>query len=365
MEEKYIIAKDGLPLKGKFFFKILKKLIYFYLYFYDLITSFKKKNSKLTSPIKNPKKILISNIAYLGDVVITTSIIPIIKKHFPHAKLFFLGNSSTESLIKNHNLIEAYFCFDHMRHNRKKINYLKKIIKHFQTKKLTIKQIKKENIDLAIDFFFVNPNSIKLLYKAKIPNILGYTNGGYKNLLTFKLDKQFNPFLHMSEHHLQLLNVLLEKKEKIRPLEPNLPYVKKPKYKQLKNYENENFVLIHPGASEKKRYINLNQAQKILEIVSQDNLVLFVGSGKEEEQHIENIIKGNTKCINLSNKLHVLDLIYLCDKAKMVISTDSSISHIASCFDNPQIVLFRNHNIIHQNLWCLNKPNIQICQIQL
>ncbi len=358
MDKKYIIASGGLPINGK---TIFKKLIYVYLYFYDLFTSYREKK-RLFSPINNPKKILISNIAHLGDVIVTTSIIPIIKKHYPNAQLFFLGNSNTESLIKNHNLIDGYFCFDHMRHNRKKINYLKKIIIHFQTKRLLIAQLKKEKIDLAIDFFFVNPNSVKLLHKAKIPNILGYTNGGYKNLLTLKLDKKINPFWHMSEYHLQLVNVVLEEKERIRPLEPNLPYVKEPNYKPLKNYENKNFVLIHSGAGQKRRYLNFDQVEKILEVVSQDNFVLFTGSGKEEDQHIKKLIKKKPNCINLSNKLHVLDLIYLCNKARMVISTDSSISHIASCFDNPQIVLYKTSNIVHQNLWCLKKPNIEIIE---
>lgn len=363
MNEKYLITKWEIPLTNKFSLKIPKKLIYFYLYFYDLITFYKEKKSKLASQITNPKKILISNIAYLGDVIITTSIIPIIKKHYPNAKLFFLGNSNTESLLKNHNLVDGVFCFDHFKHNRKKNNYLKKIIIHFQTKRLVINQIKKERIDLAIDFFFSNPNSIKLLHKAKIPNILGYTNGGYKNLLTYKLDKPFNPFWHMSQYHLNLLNVILKQKEEINPLEANLPLLKEPIYKLIKNYENENFVLIHPGAGQKRRYLDINQVQTILDIIPQDTLVLFVGSGKDEDEYIENIIQKNKKCVNLSSKLHILDLIYLCSKAKLIISTDSSISHIASCFDNPQIVFFKSISVTHQNLWSLNKSNIKIGQI--
>lgn len=359
MNKKYEISWVWLFEKYKFTKAIFYKLMYAYLWVYDLITFLKKKEKALLTP-KKTKNILISNLAALGDVIITSSVIPLIKKHFPNARLFFLGSSYTAFFTKNHPLIDKVICFDHLRHNRKKISLLKKIIIHYQTKKSAIKQMRKEAIDLAIDFYFYNPNSIKLLFKAKIPNILGYTTGGYKNLLNLKIDKPFNPFWHMSEYHLHLLNEVLEKKEEIRPLLPNLPFVKEPKYKKLKKYENKHFILIHPGAGHKNRHINFNLAIQILDIIPKDTLVLFIGTGEAEHLNIEKIIKKRSNCVNLANKLHVLDLIYLCGKARMAISTDSAISHIASYFDCPQIVFFKTPNIIHQRLWCLNKPNIKI-----
>lgn len=363
MKQKYLVGANEIPFTWSPLVNFLKKLIRLYLYSYDFLTSYKKNTNNQYTQASNPQKIIISNIAYLGDVVITTSIIPIIKKNFPKAKIFFLGNSYTKSFIKNHNLIDEFLSFDHMRLNRKKISFLKKILNHYISKRKVIKQLKKEKINLAIDFYFYNPNSIKLLHKAKIPNIIGYTNGGYKNLLTMKLNKPINPFWHMSEYHLNLLNLILKEKEKLRPLEPDLPVINEPMHEQLKNYVSKNFVLIHPGAGQKRRYLNVNEAQKILKIIPKDDLVLFVGNGQDENNLIEEIIKGRNNCINLSNKLHILDIIYLCKNAKLVITTDSAIAHIASTFNNPQIVLFNNPSSGHQNLWCLNKPNIKVCEI--
>lgn len=366
MKRKFIAYEIGIPLDSKFnkfLCKTFVKLMRIYLFLYDFITSF-KKTRKQNSKIKHPKKILISNIAHLGDIIVTTSVVPIIKKYYPDAKLYFLANSSNiDTFLKDHNSFNGFFSFDHLRLNKKKISFIKKIFDHYRTKRLAIKAMKKEKIDLAIDFFFNNPNSVKILHKAKIPNILAHTNGGYENLITLKHTRKFNPYWHMTEYHLDLLNVLFDNKEPITPLQPNLPDVKEPKYKELKNYGDKNFVLIHPGAGEKKRFISLNQAEKILDFVSNYELVLLVGSGKDENDHIEKIINGNSKCINLSNKLVVMDLIYLCSKAKLIISTDSSIAHIASNFDNPQIVLYKNVRFDHQNLWSLNKPNIIIGQI--
>jgi ADP-heptose:LPS heptosyltransferase len=124
--------------------------------------------------------------------------------------------------------------------------------------------------------------------------------------------------------------------------------------------------LIHPGAGRKIRYIQVSQAKQILDDLCQKSavdFVLFIGFGKDEEEHIEKIIKKYPKCVNLSNKLNVLDVIFLCKNAKLVISTDSAISHIASAFDNPQLVLFKTDFVPHLNLWCLKKPNIQIGRI--
>jgi ADP-heptose:LPS heptosyltransferase len=362
MKNRYYISKNWVPAKNAFFARMFIYSINYYLSFHDFIT-FLAPKKKTVLPIKNPKKILISNIACLGDVIITTSVIPVIKKHYPNSKLFFLGASSTELLLKNHHLIDGFFSFNHYRINRRKINLFKKIINHLQTKRLLIKQLKKENIDLAIDFYFYNPNSIKLLHKAKIPNIIGYTNCGFKNLLTLKVENHLNPFWHMSEYHLDLLNLILEKKEKARPLEPSLPLVREPTYKQLKNYENKKFILIHTGAGQQERYLDQKVTQKLLDSITKDYLVLFIGLGEEEKKHIEKIINGYTNCINLSNKLNILDIIYLCNRAEMVMSTDSSISHLASSFNNPQTVFFRNVNFFHQQLWLLKKQNIKMIQM--
>ncbi|EKE20871.1 MAG: ADP-heptose:LPS heptosyltransferase-like protein [uncultured bacterium] len=342
--------------------KFIKIIFYYLVYSYLLIYDFasKAKKNKKCLPIKNPKKILISNIAALGDTVITSSIIPFIKNHFPNAMLFFLCNSYSKPLTEKLPSIYKAFCFDHLRHNRQKISFIKKIIKHYQTRRSALNQIKKEKIDLAIDFHVHNPNAVKLLHKAKIKSIAAYTCAGYKNLLTHKVQKPFIPIWHLSQYFLYLLNSILEKKEKITPLTPNLPDVKEPVYKELKKYENKNYILIHIGASHKTRYIKPNQIRKILKIIPEDNLVLFIGSGIEEQKVIEKMIKNRTNCINLANKLHVLDLIYLCNNAQMVISSDSAISHIASCFDYPQIVFFYTPYIPHHNLWALNKPNIRI-----
>jgi len=58
------------------------------------------------------RKILITRLRFMGDVVLTTSILPILAKHFPNAKIDYLAEPPYVDLLQNHPLISNLFSFD-------------------------------------------------------------------------------------------------------------------------------------------------------------------------------------------------------------------------------------------------------------
>ena len=45
------------------------------------------------------RNILIIKLRYIGDVLISTAIIPPLRRHFPHAGISFLVNDGTEAVL--------------------------------------------------------------------------------------------------------------------------------------------------------------------------------------------------------------------------------------------------------------------------
>ena len=61
-------------------------------------------NSKSTAN-SAPKKILLMQTAFIGDVILATSLLEKLHHHFPEAEIDFLVRKGNESLFKQHPFI--------------------------------------------------------------------------------------------------------------------------------------------------------------------------------------------------------------------------------------------------------------------
>ena len=239
------------------------KYLSFFLKIIDFLTlPFFKKNKINLEDVK-PKKILLCNIAHLGDVVLSTSILPVLKNRFPDIKISFLCASWSQDILKNHHMIENIYCFDHWKLNRSKISFFKKIKRHLQTQKKAIKQIKKEKFCLAIDLRYHFPNSTFFLSNTKIPIRLAYTSGGFKNFLTHKIN-WYESDNHVTKYHIDLINTLLKYKINDKQLAPCLSKIEDDKsveddisvdtdvLKDIKSLLFKDYYIVHIGAGDNK-----------------------------------------------------------------------------------------------------------------
>jgi len=81
------INKKQSLLTGKYLVK--NPFLFGYLWLTDAFFSLFIRKKKENKTIDSPKKILVSNIAHFGDVIIATSVLPVIKKAFPAMEIGF------------------------------------------------------------------------------------------------------------------------------------------------------------------------------------------------------------------------------------------------------------------------------------
>ena len=99
--------------------------------------------------------------------------------------------------------------------------------------------------------------------------------------------------------------------------------------------------------------------------------IVFTGRGKYEHNNIINVINNiKGKEIDLCDKISVRELLAIVKRAKLVISLDTAIVHIASAFKVPCIVICTG---IHPNIWypfynnsimCYYKTQCSPCYIE-
>ena len=348
---------------------IKNKLLLFFIKSIDLLLRFIHKNEQQEKDYFN--RILLCNSAHLGDIVLATSLLPIIKNKFPDVKIGFLTGSWSTVILKEHPMVDYIHTVDHWKLNRLKMKKLKKVIHYFKTRKSALIEVKKNKYDIAIDLYSFFPNSALFLYQSKIPTRVGYTSAGFGRLYThqyfFKEKQQ-----HIIDYSLALLKVLNVKLSDVKreQLHPFLPQFKADRLK--KNIvESKSYIVVHPGAgSQVKEWPLENWSQLLIKIISETtNNVVFTGSGEREFNNIKKII-SQAKCSltfdesrvkDSSNQLSFHQFFNVVAGANTLIGVDSVAGHIASAMEVKKIILLYT-GINPSYLWLPLGKAVEICK---
>jgi len=265
--------------------------------------------------IGSPKKILVSNLAHLGDIVVATSILPALKERFPQAEIGFLCGSWARDILLDHPLVSLVHHYDHPRLNREGPSPY--------SFKAALQEIREQQYDLAIDLYPYFPNSVYLLWRAKIPVRIGFTSAGLGPLLTHPVDwEEKEGYLpHYYKDLLPNLNV--------SPI-PNLP--------RVKSSIEEEYTICHLGPTHLQKSWSKDKWEELLTLLyEKGEKVILTGRGEEE---------GGLKCFrNMCNSTSWREFTSLICHAKRVITIDSVPAHIAAAYQVPMILLSDNSSL--------------------
>lgn len=290
-------------------------------------------------------RILVSNLGDIGDVIISTNIISVIKKAFPDAKIGYLLKPYTRSVIEGHPDITWIHSFDKW---PLRINPAKQDLASFKTFIKILKDslefgesLSSFNYDVAIDLRAFLPNSTVALWKAKIPVRIGYDKAGFSPLLTHVLEY---PFLrqHESAYHLQLCNKL-PITEYPREVSINLPDLYESSMAELLDLLGESasipkYRVLHTGSSQATRDWPENYWRQLAtQLVENGHLLVFTGKGKRDSNRISSIIRDLPNCINACDRLSYHGFVNSIKHAELVYSVETAAGHIAAATDTPVV----------------------------
>ena len=280
------------------------------------------------------KSFLIINPFGIGDVLFSLPLIKNLKESFPTSKIFYLCNKRTYPVLENNSLINKTFVYE-----RDEFEAVKKISKVLWIKKIRkfILEIKKENIDIAIDLS-LNPQFGFFSWFAGIKKRIGYNYKNRGKFLTKKIKFQGYEEKHVIEYYLDLLD-LIGIKPKYRQTEIVLSQdqIKKAKdfLKQQEVDDNELVIAIAPcgGASwgrdsyrkhwPKENFVAL--ADKLID--KYQARVILAGSSNEKEaiEKIESLMQKS--CIKAIN-LPLMDFLALLKSSTVLIAKDGGPLHM-------------------------------------
>jgi heptosyltransferase-2 len=252
--------------------------------------------------VQKPLKILVVRFSSIGDIVLTTPVVRILKKQL-NAQVHFLTKSAYVSILKNNPYIDSVYQIDHS------INEV-------------ITDLKKEKYDYLIDLHH-NLRTLILKFRLGVPSRSFNKLNMEKFMLTvFKMDSL--PEVHIVDRYLDAVTNLGVKNDN-----EGLDFFLKDEDKvDLLDFPKEYIAFIIGGQHATK----ILPKKKIVSIIKKaEKPVLLIG-GPEDAIRGEQISIQTENTINTCGKYSLLQSAFLIQEAHLVITHDTGMMHIASAF---------------------------------
>ena len=310
--------------------------------------------------IAPPRRLLISNLAHLGDLVTATSILPALKSAFPECRIGFLAGSWARPVLQDHPLVDDTHILDHWAANRAAVPRWEKMRQYFRTRRQALREVRAAGYDAALDLSWNLPNTLPFLWQARIPTRIGYGSSGFGPLATHCLEFDARP-LPVFARYLALVRELPVESKDTTLAVMNLPPVsaadREALDRELQQYRND-YLVLHVGAGlglnawPQPRWRNL-----VEKLVRENKRLIFTGSGTRDAALIEEVIHGLEGCVNLCGRLSWSGFVAAISQARLLICVDTVAAHIAGAVGTPCAVIVAGRN---PYLWHIPSKDCQV-----
>ena len=248
-------------------------------------------------------KILVVRFSSIGDIVLTTPVVRMLKKQL-NAQVHYLTKSSYVSLLKNNPYIDSVYQID---------NSISEVIAN----------LKKEKYDYVIDLHS-NLRTQILKFRLGMPAKSFNKLNMEKFMLTnFKLDNM--PKIHIVDRYLETVKHLGVKNDN-----QGLDFFLSANDKLDISIFPKNYIVFIIGGQHATKIL---PNEKIISIIKKVNKPVLLIGGPEDFGRGEQIIANTNNTINTCGKYSILQSASLVQQATMVITHDTGMMHIAAAFN--------------------------------
>jgi ADP-heptose:LPS heptosyltransferase len=263
-------------------------------------------------------KILIIRFSSIGDIVLTTPVIRCLKKQLPDAEIHYLTKSNFKAVLEANPYID-------------KLHYLQDDLD------AAIASLQLENFDYVID---LHHN----LRTMRVKKALGKKSFSFNKLniqkfiyTTIKLN--LLPDVHIVERYLETVQSLGVKNDG-RGLDYFIPDTDKVKEQDIPAGHLAGYIGVVIGAAHNTKKMPVHKLQELCRLI--EHPIILLG-GKEDRANGEQIASVDPhKIYNSCGKFNINESADLVRRAKLIITHDTGLMHIASAFKKPIISIWGN-----------------------
>ena len=279
------------------------------------------------------KNILLIRLRRIGDIVMTTPALSILRENFPNAHISYITEEPFRELIEGHQDIDETIVIS--RHPGRK-----EIIRHIQN-------IRKQKYDVVIDFHG-GPRAFLFTLLSGADLKIGYRIKYKHFFYDIKIPrKPEQGFIHSVENHINMVKALGISSLTIPAIQlPAAHLDEKQKINQFlkKNKLDKASVLtLHIGAGNRFRDWGLQNLHKLIQLLITDPHTAIILTGAKEDLEYEQKLLQKLPAkpvFSLVNRLILRELKELISRAALFIGPDSGPMHIASSTSTAIVAYF-------------------------
>ncbi len=267
-----------------------------------------------------PKKILLIQTAFLGDVILATALIEKLHTHFSLAKIDFLVRKGNESVLVQHPLINHLFVLDKQKKWTSALQLLSTIRKNKYDKVINVQRHFTTGIITAF---------------SGAKETIGFKKNPLSFLFHRAVEHTFDG-IHEIERNQQLIADCTD----TVPAQPKL-YISPSIQSQVSPYQKEKMITISAGSVWATKKYPLEKWIDFLRHLDTSYTVYFLGSKAEHEEiklMLQDLKMPNV--FNLCGQLNLVASAALMEKADMNYANDSAPTHLASAINAPMASIF-------------------------
>jgi heptosyltransferase-3 len=308
--------------------------------------AFRRDEMRPAGRLTAPRRILLMNGAHIGDVIVATSVIPILRAAYPSVEIGVVTGSWSQMVVKDQPGVTYTHCVDHWRFNRSSGSLYRKILQFRRTRSTALKEIRGLQYDVAISMYAHFPDFLNLSWAAGIPVRIGFRTSLMASLATDIVDKPNQPFMHQGARLAELLRVLPIDPENFRlrksTLAPsNISSVQEVcLVLQVQDLEGVRYRIIHMGTGARERELPNSFWRELAEKLSPETILLFTGRGEREEENIISVIRGLNHCVNACNRLSWSGFVAAVRHAEVLYGVESMAGHVAGAVGTKCAVVY-------------------------
>lgn len=263
-------------------------------------------------------KVLVIRFSSIGDIVLTTPVVRCLKKQLPDTEIHFLTKFSMHKVVASNPYIDKFY-------------YLQ------DNWDLLMHELKDENYDCIIDLHH-NLRTLKIKKALRVKSYSFNKLNIQKWLLTnFKINHM--PDLHIVDRYMETLKTFSVQNDG-RGLDYFIPKDEEISEHDLPYAQSAGYVgLVIGGAHATKRL----PVEKLSALCSQIEHPIVLLGGPEDRSNGDLIAAGDpVKIYNSCGKYALNESADLVRKAKLIITHDTGLMHIAAAFKKPIISIWGN-----------------------
>jgi heptosyltransferase-2 len=285
------------------------------------------------------RNILVHSLVNLGDVLLTTSAIALLKREYPQARITMMARPMAKDILENNPVINEVIIYDY-KGKDKSIGKMLELVRVLRAKKFDLCISFDRKLRPALLCMFagigvrVGPDKVFDDKPSWITNL-------YTHTITIPHDIVNT---HQAETYQALVRGFTGCQGSMRPVIGKVMPIHENKAQDLLNalpIRKTKIGLCVKGTFALKNWSQDRFAQLVDRLSSQYDAAFFVIGAPEDKDYAAEVIeKTNIPIANLCGQTSLLDLVALLEEMDLFITVDTGATHIAATVGIPMVVIY-------------------------